>query len=120
MKKAILVIMLLVGAIGSYASGQKCHVSVLSTKRDIFYFKVDKTMVGSTVEVFSSEGEMIFSGKVTRHRAMIDFYLENPGTYTIKLKKEELSTEFFYVKSSSSPLRPVEIESASASISLVQ
>ncbi|MEO7990290.1 MAG: hypothetical protein ABI663_12165 [Chryseolinea sp.] len=120
MKRTFLIILILIAVTALHAAAQKSHVSILSIKRDIFYFKVDKTLMGATLEVFSQQGEMIFSGKVLHHKAIIDFYLENPGTYTIKLKKDDQATEFVYVKSSASGLQPIEMESASASISLIQ
>jgi hypothetical protein len=120
MKKLTLILLLLTASAASYARCKNAPVSVISTKRDVFYFKVNKVLVGSTLEVYSSTGEMIFTAKVCHRKAIVDFYLENAGTYSIKLKKGDKVEEFTYVKESASPLVSVGMESASAEIVLAQ
>jgi len=112
MKKILLILIIVQAATGSYAKCKNAPVSILSTKRDVFYFKVDKILLGATIEVYSSKGELIFTSKITHRKAIVDFYLEDSDTYSIKLKKDDQVQEFTYVKESASPLISVEVESA--------
>lgn len=70
------------------------HVSVLLAKREIFYFRVSKEFIGATVDVYDESGKMIVSEKVTRRKTVVDFAHRNPGLYTIRVTKGELSEEF--------------------------
>ncbi len=120
MKKLTLITIMIAASMGLYAKSKNASVSVLSTKRDLFYFKVDKVLLGATLEVYSSTGVMIFTAKVTHRKAILDFYQQGSGTYSIKLKKDSKVEEFTYVKASASPLFQVDIESGTASITLDQ
>lgn len=94
-----------------WASHKACPVRVLSIKSDIFYFKVDKIFLGATVEVYAQNGEIIFTEKVTNRKTIVDFYFEDPGTYTIRLKKDGKEEHFTYHKMNPSPHVNSEIES---------
>jgi hypothetical protein len=72
------------------------HVSVLSVKRDVFYFKVDAEFMGSTVQVFDSKGEMQYSLEIHSKRALIDFFYMQPGVYTIKFSHGNQVEEHHY------------------------
>ena len=98
MKKFTLVVLMLVASVGTWACPTHTPVCVISVKSDIFYFKVSKTFIGATVEIYSKEGERIRTETVLHHKTIIDFYLENPGVYTIKIKKDNLEHNFSYVK----------------------
>ena len=73
------------------------HVSVLSVKRDVFYFKVDSEFQGATAQVFNSQGEMVYSIDVHSKRALIDFFYMKPGAYTIKFSHGTQVEEHQYV-----------------------
>jgi hypothetical protein len=92
-------------------------VRVLSARMSVVYFKVDKDFIGASVEVYSEKGELILSQDVTHRKALIDFYYETPGIYTIKIKKGDREEVFNYIKGDPAPVAPV---LASEAISLTQ
>jgi hypothetical protein len=98
MKKLSLSVIFFISCIASQANNKRPPVSVLSINSDIFYFKVAKSFIGATVEVFGAEGELKLSDKVNRHKAIIDFYEESAGKYTIVLKKDGNVMNFVYEK----------------------
>ena len=79
-------------------------VSVLSRKRDIFYFKLCKEFIGARIEVFSPEGELLATDEITHQKALIDFFFEKPGDYKIVFKKNEEEKTFTYSKLNPEPL----------------
>lgn len=90
---------LIVISIPSLASKRSTvPVSVISSKRDIFYFKVDRTFVGAVINVKDSSGKVVFTDTVMRHKAIVDFFLSTPDTYTIQLIKDSQTMEFIYNK----------------------
>ena len=80
------------------ANAKRPPVSVISMNSNIFYFKVDKSFIGATVEVYGAEGELKLSSKISHHKAIIDFYEENAGKYKIVLKKDGNTLDFEYEK----------------------
>lgn len=72
------------------------HVSVLSIKREIFYFKVDSEFIGATIEVYDSTGILQQTANVTRRRTIVDFFYMNPGIYTVRFAKGDMVEEFKY------------------------
>jgi len=118
MKKLLLIFLILQASVSSFAKCKSGDVSILSTKRDVFYFKINKVLLGATIEVYSSKGELIFTSKITHRKAIVDFYEEGSDTYSIRLRKNDRVEEFTYIKESSSPLVPVKMESANPAIVL--
>ncbi|HEY5748960.1 MAG TPA: hypothetical protein VIU12_22985 [Chryseolinea sp.] len=101
-KTLLLLVVLTIGSQFAQARNRDC-ISVISMKRDIFYFKTASNFTGALVEVYSPSGDLIFTGQVLRHKSLIDFYFETPGTYTIKITKGSETEEFTFEKSSPSP-----------------
>ena len=79
------------------------NVSVLSVKRDIFYFKVSAEFIGSHVEVYGPDGELIATQEISHRKAIIDFFFEEAGLYHIVIKKEKEEMNFDFKKSNPSP-----------------
>jgi hypothetical protein len=79
-------------------------ISVLSRKRDIFYFKVCKDFIGARIEVYSSEGELLVTDEITNPKVLVDFFFEKEGDYLIKFKKNEDEKSFTYSKVTPPPL----------------
>jgi hypothetical protein len=98
--KHLLLAILLVANLATFGTPKTSTVpvSVISNKRDIFYFKVDKTFIGAIIEVRNSEGVTILSDTITSHKAIVDFYLENAGTFTIEIRKDGEAVGFEYQK----------------------
>ena len=85
-------------------------ISVLSRKRDIFYFKVCKEFIGACIEVFSPEGELLASDEITHQKALVDFFFEKPGDYKIVFKKNEEEKIFTYSKLNPEPVVLADVE----------
>jgi hypothetical protein len=99
--------------ITSYAfagNGKHQPVEIISTKRDIFYFKVSHEFLGATVEVVAADGRIMLSDAIQHSKSLIDFYFEQPGQYTIRVAKGDKVEIFTYEKTSDSPF--VELDSA--------
>lgn len=77
---------------------QEGQVKVLSTKSDIFYFKVSDQLLGGEIEIKAGDGELLGSQVIEQKRNLIDFYSLEPGTYTVIISKDEVVREFHYEK----------------------
>ena len=91
-------------------------VSVISTMNDVFYFKIDKEFVGASVEVYNAKDELIIAKVIPDRRSIIDFYYQDPGKYTIKIKKGEKEEKFVYMKATESPFIEIAPEAIDKSI----
>lgn len=113
--KLTLVITCLMISLTSLASSKepKKPVHILANRMDCLYLKVEKEMIGAKIEVYSRKGEQLISQTVTKSRALIDFYYEDPGNFTVKITKGDIEISFDYVKRTPSPLIPIEIERVS-------
>ncbi len=76
----------------------KSPVHVVSSRMDVFYFKVDKIFLGAELEIYSQDGVKLLSQKVEHRKVLIDFYYENPGKYIILLKKGDVQEQFNFIK----------------------
>lgn len=81
----------------------KDPVLVAFVRMDIFYFKVDKEFVGAELEIYSQEGEKLFSDKISHRKVIVDFYYEDPGRYVIYLTKGVVRKEFNFTKDKPCP-----------------
>ena len=70
------------------------HISVLSIKKEVFYFKVDADFMGATVEVTDSTGTVFFSAEVSSKRSLIDFFFLEKGKYTIHFERNGVVEEY--------------------------
>lgn len=87
------------------ASNNHQDVAVLSAKRDIFYFKVAPELIGARVDVYSASGKLLATSRISHRRAIIDFYFEDAGTYSIRITKDDLVLNFDYMKANPSPIK---------------
>lgn len=94
----------------------KSLVHVVSTRMDVFYFKVAKEFLGAELEIYSQDGVKLFTQKVDHRKILIDFYFENAGKFVILFKKGDLTEEFNFIKAE--PCH--ELEKPSALISVKQ
>jgi hypothetical protein len=85
-------------------------VHVISKKRDTFYFRVHHQMLGGQIKVISENGDTVATAPLTRKHALVDFFYEDPGRYTIIICKGDVSQSFDFVKKSASPYVLVERE----------
>ena len=66
----------------------KNPVHIVSTRMDVFYFKVDKAFLGAQLEIYSAEGVQLHSEKITRRKVRIDFYYEDAESLLFVLKRK--------------------------------
>src|SRR6187401_2336457 len=90
---ALLVVCSVMGALGDPGP-----VKVLSTKRDIFYFKIEKELIGSTLEVFDKHGTKVIEQRIDKRKVLVDFYYDQPGTYSIRISNGTQEQLFSYEK----------------------
>jgi len=114
MKKTTLLFAMVLIASSAFAghSTGKQSVEIISTKRDIFYFKVSHEFSGATVEVLAADGSVLMTDTVHHTKSLIDFYFELPGLYTIRMTKGGQQWVFTYEKVSESPFLEVDTKEA--------
>jgi len=95
-KMAGAVILIVCSAMG--ALGDPGPVKVLSTKRDIFYFKVDKEYVGALLEVFDKNGNKVIEQRIDKRKVIVDFYYDQPGRYDIRISHGSIERLYVYEK----------------------
>lgn len=102
MKTLILASALLFAMTSSYALEAKPNgesVSIVSSKyKNLFVFKAKKKFVGATVEIYSSNGDLITSQHLQKRKMIINFCDVRFDTYTIRIAKGKNTQEFQYVK----------------------
>jgi hypothetical protein len=72
-------------------------IHVLSTKRYLFHFRLDKNLVGAKVEVWDECNTPVCSEMAAHTRNIIDFFELPAGRYTIRITKEKQEFFFAYV-----------------------
>ncbi|MEO5979886.1 MAG: hypothetical protein ABIS36_13380 [Chryseolinea sp.] len=102
------------------ASANVSPVRVISTKTDIFYFKVDKSFIGAVIEVFSADGALLITDTVSHHKAIIDFYFERAGKYSIKMTKNDREENFTFEKTVENSIVALQNNSGEGSVSIIQ
>lgn len=74
-------------------------VNVASSKsKNLFVFKAKKKFVGATIEIYSSNGQMITAQHLQKRKMIINFGDARYDTYTIRIAKGNNTQEFQYVK----------------------
>ena len=112
----ILTCLLTLSTVGFAKEKGNSPVRVLSTKSDIFYFKVEKEFMNASIEVYDSKGQLLIRGVVTHTKTIIDFYNEAPGHFTVKIKKGDVEEIFEYIKESEIAVPMGDVVSATLSI----
>lgn len=99
MKKLVFAIAVLFASFNAIGSTMKdTPVTVLNTSLDVFYFKIDKMMIGGTVEVYNQAGEVVATQNLESKKLIIDFFEILPGDYKIVVKKDQIEETFNYTK----------------------
>jgi hypothetical protein len=95
---AAAILFLSFASVSSFATAEKAEsVQVLSTKRYIFYFKVDKSLVGGVAEIYTADNVQVGTEKIEHVKNIVDFFYLAPGTYTVKIRKDDKEFSFTYV-----------------------
>ncbi|MGC4021466.1 MAG: hypothetical protein QM734_05755 [Cyclobacteriaceae bacterium] len=74
----------------------KADYKVISFKNHALYFKVDKSFIGGTVELYDADNTLIECDDIPHTHTMVDFIDAPSGTYLIKVKKGDKIMEFSY------------------------
>jgi hypothetical protein len=90
---ALLVVCSAMGALGDPGP-----VKVLSTNRDIFYFKIDKEFLGALLEVFDRDGNKVIEQRLEKRKVLLDFYYDQPGRYSIRISYGPMEKIYIYEK----------------------
>ncbi len=102
MKKIMLSVFALVVGLSAIARPSHPTVKKVAEGMDIVYLKISCPLIGGSIEVYNSSGELMHSEKVTRHKVIVDFYAEPSGEYTISVKKDGVTEELHYSKTTAS------------------
>ncbi len=100
----LIVTLLLSCSVKAYDDPCEKAVEVLSTKMDIFYFKLCKDYMGAIVEVHTQDSVVLASKEIVGNKAVVDFYFEKQGKYLIKVKVAGKEETFEYEKVAPPPL----------------
>ena len=94
---AYITILFLLLASPSFSQAKpKQDFKVLSTKRQVLYFKVNKSFVGGVVEVYDENRNFLESDDLPHTHTMIYFEEMPAGNYFIKVTKGDKVIEFRY------------------------
>ena len=96
--KSFLLALLMLAASVSFAKGKqpKVDYKIISFKNHSLYFKVDKSFVGGTTELYDENNNLIETEGISHTHTMVDFENAPTGKYLIKVKKGNKTTEFSY------------------------
>jgi hypothetical protein len=85
-------------AVPSFATPRPANpVRILSTKRYIFYFKVEKELIGGSIEVVDSCQQVVATARIERVKNVVDFFYLPAGVYNVKIKQGDEEFIFPYV-----------------------
>lgn len=74
-------------------------VDVVPSKyKNLFVFKAERKLVGATVEVYYSNGDLVTTHTLEKRKMIIDFCDVKFGEYVIRIKKGNAVEEYHYVK----------------------
>lgn len=99
MKKSIALILFLIVTIVSFGNGHKNthHVHVRAARMHIVYMKLDREIVGATLEVYSEQGKLILTQILSERKILLDFDNQHGGIYKIKIIKGDEIEEMDYI-----------------------
>ncbi|MBS1682089.1 MAG: hypothetical protein JST48_10275 [Bacteroidetes bacterium] len=87
-KTAVLLILLITSTCFSFAKPRnESEHKILSVKNHALYFKVDKSFIGGTVEIYNAHNKLVGEETLTSTHTTLDFINIPMGNYTIKVKK---------------------------------
>lgn len=96
--RLVLIILVILGALATKTAFGK-EVSLIKTKnKNLFVLRINNDYVGATVDVLSSNGDVVLSQKLQKKKVIVDFCNSKSGAYTIRIVKGDLRKEFQYEK----------------------
>jgi hypothetical protein len=73
------------------------EITTLTTE-DLLVLRATRKFKGAEIEVFSSSGYLVTSGKLNKRKMIIDFKNVRSGSYLIRVKKGNTQEEFSFTK----------------------
>ncbi|MEM9856426.1 MAG: hypothetical protein AAF843_03685 [Bacteroidota bacterium] len=67
---------------------------VKSDLKNLFTFKVDRSLIGAKVEMVYANGDVVTVEKLEKRKMIIDFCDVKLGDYTVKISKDGYSKNF--------------------------
>jgi len=100
MKTLITLVVALVLLTGNAYSADPGKSTIISTAKNtsVFVLKTEKKYVGATVEIYSSNGDLVTSQNIQKRKMIIDFGSVLQDTYTIRVVKGSDQREYSYIK----------------------
>jgi hypothetical protein len=88
---------LFTASVAVFGVGAKA-VHMVSSQKDLFAFKVNKSWQGAQVELFAPNGDVISRQRLMKQKMVFNFRDMEPGTYKITITKNHHIEEFQYIK----------------------
>ena len=97
--KSFLLVLLFSGAARATSLAGTDPIDVREVKeKNLVVFKATKKLIGASVEVIHSSGDVVTAQVLAKRKMIIDFSDVKEGSYTIRITKGKLSEEFEYAK----------------------
>jgi hypothetical protein len=94
--RILIVALALMHSLSGIARDHKKPVKIKFSDNCILFLRVQKSMVGATVEVFTTDGKLMSTETVTKRTIIIDFISYELGEYTIKISSPTYTETFIY------------------------
>ena len=75
----------------------KSDLKIIAVKSHSVYFKVDKSFIGGTVEIYDSNKTLLEAEYLPHTHTMVFFHEKPSGKYMIKVRKGNKKVEFGYI-----------------------
>ena len=75
---------------------QRKDLTVISNKKRVVYFKVDKSFIGGQVEIYDESKACLEADSLPHTHTMVHFDEMPAGHYTVKVKNGKKAAEFTY------------------------
>lgn len=100
MKTLITIVVALVLLTGSAQAADPGESIIISNSKNksVFVLKTEKKYVGATVEIYTSNGDLVTSQNLQKRKMVIDFGSVLKDTYTIRVVKGNAHREYRYIK----------------------
>lgn len=91
------VVALLIVTTGKAAKPEDAIIIGQVKNKSLFVYKTQRKFVGATVEVYSSNGDLLTAQNLEKRKLIIDFRSAVKDTYTIRVVKGNQMREFQFV-----------------------
>src|SRR5579871_5879732 len=75
----------------------KNELTIIFVKKQVVYFKVDKSFIGGSVEIYDKDNNCLEADSLPHTHTMVHFDEVPTGHYIVKVKKGSRYTEFEYI-----------------------